>query len=385
MKLIDREVVPGTGVTIGRRVQHRRQPDGRSEARPSASYTAVYTDDDGQRRTEGLGRVTLKEARRKAVELQRRIDEGRPRQKRRAITIRELINHYLNYNENRQLTDKTRSKYRADLQRVLEYADRSTLRNAADFDEMHWHAYQAYLRSITHKQGRVFRPKTMLTNVTILKQMMRWGVRNRLLNEDPLAGVRLPRIAASRPYCPTPSEIERLIEHADEQTRTAIVLLWTTGLRIGELIELQWSDVSFDTGSNGVILVRRGGSGGSTKTGRERSVPLHRRARSVLEQLPRNAEHVLPKLRERTLLARIKRLAIVCGVSQTIVVHSFRHAFCRLCADNGVPIFTTRKWLGHSGSGTGMDMTYHYYSLSDEQSHAAMSELADRTSPVRSR
>ncbi|MEO0630786.1 MAG: tyrosine-type recombinase/integrase, partial [Planctomycetota bacterium] len=115
--------------------------------------------------------------------------------------------------------------------------------------------------------------------------------------------------------------------------------------------------------------------------GRSRVVPLHARVRQVLLQLPRNDERVLPTVRDRTLLAQLKRLARTCGLSQSIRVHSLRHYFCSMCANKGVPVFTTQKWLGHASS----DMVWHYYTLSDQQSQSAMKDLGTKTMPGRVR
>ncbi len=52
-------------------------------------------------------------------------------------------------------------------------------------------------------------------------------------------------------------------------------------------------------------------------------------------------------------------------------VHSFRHAFCSNCANNGVPERMLMGWLGHANS----EMIRHYYHLHNEESQRRMNDL----------
>jgi hypothetical protein len=76
MKLHEQEKVDGTGVTIGRRVQTRRER-GRTFERVTATFTAVYKDIDGRWRQDSLGTANRREARRLAIDIQQRLDAGK--------------------------------------------------------------------------------------------------------------------------------------------------------------------------------------------------------------------------------------------------------------------------------------------------------------------
>lgn len=374
MKLIDREVVPGTGITIGRRVQHRRLPDGTSEARPSTSYTAVYTDDDGKKRTAGLGRVTLKEARRKAVRLQQSLDDGLPRQKQRAISIRELTERFMAFNETRDLAPRTMARYRTDVDKLSLFCQEIGLTLAKRFDEVTWYRYAAWLKGRSHKQGTTYADKTRYTTLTVCKQVFNFGVRQKLLAADPMPGVHLPKARAKPQVCPTTNQVNLMLGLCDGLTHAAIAIAAYQGLRYGEIEALQWDDVRLDMGELGMLHIRRGAATGHTKTKQERFVPIHPAVRPIIESLPRTQERVLPGLKERTLLAKVKKLGEQAGVPKGLKIHSMRHHFASMCANSRIPYRLAMQWLGHSSSQI-LDLYYH---LHDEESEAAMKVLAAR-------
>jgi len=67
-------------------------------------------------------------------------------------------------------------------------------------------------------------------------------------------------------------------------------LLAFTGMRIGELQQLQWEDVDSD---HSVVHVHRGGSGGRPKDKEDRFIPIHaRKLKPLLQSLPRQCELV---------------------------------------------------------------------------------------------
>jgi len=53
-------------------------------------------------------------------------------------------------------------------------------------------------------------------------------------------------------------------------------------------------------------------------------------------------------------------------------LHSFRHFFCSMCANNNKPEQMIMQWLGHSSS----EMTRHYYHVADKTARAHMESLA---------
>jgi len=378
MKYTDREIVAGTTVSVGRRVQRRRTPEGVVE-RPAKTYSAEYLDVDGARRIESLGVTTKREARKKALEIQARLDDGAARPRRGRVSVAELIERYDAFCESKGLAPKSLAKYRAELAKIKEFCEEAGVKAADRFDERAFHRYGAWLREAKHKQGRAYAPKSVHTSLTVCKQLFNWGWRSRLLAELPIAGVKLPRGRARPQPCYTSEQVEAMIERSEGTTRAAIVILAFTGLRIGELEQLRWEDVRLDLGELGKLHIRRGGSGETTKDKEARLVPIPPRVREVLESLPRPSPLVLPELKQRTLLGQVKRLCRELGYDPRLKVHSFRHHFASMVANSSVPYRLVLEWMGHSSS----DVLDLYYHLHDSLSDAAMMELVQSAGRAR--
>jgi integrase len=151
-----------------------------------------------------------------------------------------------------------------------------------------------------------------------------------------------------------------------------IVALATTGLRIGELVDLRWSDVDL---VRGVLSVRdnrhsarhRAVGGIRTNKGRRtRRVPVHTRLRAVLEKLPRRPDGRVfggprgGRLKADTVLLVLKRdvLGPLKGRFPTpkddlgfdCRLHSFRHFFVSEAFLGGASEGEVREWVGHTES-----------------------------------
>ncbi len=371
MKFVDREVVDGTTVTIGRKVQYRKTETGREE-RVSQSYSAEFVE-AGTRRFQGLGTPNKREARRRAIEIQQRLDAGEQRTPPARATINQLIDRYEAFNSDRDLAPKTLAKYRADLDKLRRFCREAGFTRADRFDESAYARFGAWLREQTHKQGTRYSAKSNYTTLTVCKQMFKWAWRQRLAPTTSLASTRLPTAKPKPQPCFTADQVDRMLERTEGLTHATIAILAHTGLRVGELEQLHWADVHLDMGELGMIHVHRGGSARTTKDREARFVPVHPKVRPVLDALPRDGELVLPNLRARTLLARIKRLCGELGYGRSYKTHSLRHHFASTCANSSIPYRMALAWMGHSSSSI-LDLYYH---LHDAESEAAMLRMAE--------
>ena len=75
------------------------------------------------------------------------------------------------------------------------------------------------------------------------------------------------------PHYWTADQVKRLLDalasHNRHQARTAALIMWRTGLRVSEVLELEWRDLNY-SGDPAVLLVRK------SKSRRARTVRLHR-------------------------------------------------------------------------------------------------------------
>ncbi len=362
MKLIERERVDGTQVTIGQRVTYVGgvQKAGRR-------YAAEYRDADGKQVTEGLGTTNKAQARRMAIEIQQRLDSGLEKAPEATITVDDLADRYFDAVKAKDVAPKTEWKYRADLAKLKEYCTETGITLARRFSADDLYRFRQWLIK------KEYAAKTVEAVLVLTKQVFKWGWRQSVLRDYRLASVSLPKAKARPQPCFSTAQVEGLIAAADGEDKTAFAMMGYAGLRIGEVEQLQWEDVRLRGGKPVMFHIRRGGSAGTTKDKDERFVPVHPRIADLLGAAKKSSL-VFKAIRERTLLARLKDLCKACGFdkAEEFKLHSFRHHFASLCANHGVAHRKALAWLGHSSS----DMLDLYYHLHDDDSQQAMLALA---------
>ena len=363
MKLEARELIEGTRITIGKRVYYRQ-----GKRVLGKTYSAEYRDSAGQQVTESLGTRSRLEARRKAMTIFQRLEDGEERIVDTRLTIDELMAGYFQMVKARGLAPKSQHKYEADLDKLKRFCHAQRLTLANRFGREQFYAFREWLV----EQG--YADKTVYGVLTLCKQVFKWGHHEGKLREYRLGRATLAKAKAKPQPCFTTEDVELLIAQSEGVEKAAFATLAYAGLRIGELEQLQWIDVQLDRGELGMLHIRRGGSSGTTKTKDHRFVPIHPRVRPLLDRLSPKSGLVFPGVRERELLKRLKRLCHEIGLPNPTQykLHSFRHHFASLCANHNVAYRKALTWLGHSSSEI-LDLYYH---LHDADSQAAMQALA---------
>lgn len=199
-----------------------------------------------------------------------------------------------------------------------------------------------------------------------------WGY----LEHNPASGVRLPHKHPIKPKVTLqPPEIRAILNRLTEPHRTMVMVIAVTGMRVSELLGLQWPDVDFD---RRLIHVRRTyyrGSFGPPKTrGSERVIPIsdglllalqrHRRyvRKSVLALVFPNADG--KPCEAANLLRRLLHPALAqCGLPKT-GWRVFRRSVATALSEMREPVRTTQQVLGHSSPHT----TLAFYTQSVEES-----------------
>jgi integrase len=184
--------------------------------------------------------------------------------------------------------------------------------------------------------------------------------------------------------CPPPTtdylsfdESELLLSHADGINREMILTALKTGMRLGELIGLQWSSVDLH---NKLIIVRHSWSHyakalGSPKSNRERHIDMtsdlyemffKRRKDTGFVFLGADGEHFNQHRMNR-------RLTNVCKDAglRHIGWHTLRHTFASHLIMRGAPVPAVQKLLGHSA----LEMTMRYAHLAPSTMRTAIDLL----------
>lgn len=195
--------------------------------------------------------------------------------------------------------------------------------------------------------------------LTTLRRFYRFLEREETLpNGNPTAHLLLPKIGRSLPHAPSRPQVEAVLEKPNSRTplgvrdHAMLELLYATGLRVSELVNLEVKQVNLEAG----FLRVRG------KGGRERVVPLGAQAREKVQTYLQTSRPVLLKGRSSPylFLARstkpmtrqafwhlLKSYALQSTEGGHIYPHAFRHAFATHLLDGGADLRAVQVMLGH--------------------------------------
>jgi integrase/recombinase XerD len=256
----------------------------------------------------------------------------------------------------RGLSANTLGAYRADLialQRWLIQRDKS-LMYAARADLLAFIAWRA-------KEGA--KPRSTARQLSSFRRFYRFLLREGTIAEDPTLKIDMPKIGRALPQSLTESEVESLLGAPDvsdpigHRDRTMLEVLYATGLRVSELINLRQGQINLN---QGVLRVRGKGD-------RERLIPLGDEAQRWLREfvagprveilLERQTEYLFPTRRGDRMTRQafwhiIKRYAKKADILGKLSPHTLRHAFATHLLNNGADLRVVQMLLGHSDLST---------------------------------
>lgn len=149
----------------------------------------------------------------------------------------------------RHLSANTVAAYRQDLAELIAYFGSV---ESKDVDGRALVAYASHLSG-----SRNLAPATVKRRLACTRGLFRWLTRKRAIPADPFAGVEIRIHVPDRlPRCLTSSEMARLVvasEVATAPTRLAAILMFATGMRVGELVAVRLADVDLDHGTIRIV------------------------------------------------------------------------------------------------------------------------------------
>jgi integrase len=96
------------------------------------------------------------------------------------------------------------------------------------------------------KSASGLKPKSLLNVYVLLQKMLNLAVSLDLLNSNPVQRVPKPKVERIEKPSLSPSQVRSIAEQMPEALKALVVLLYLTGVRIGEALALKWSDVDFE-------------------------------------------------------------------------------------------------------------------------------------------
>ena len=206
--------------------------------------------------------------------------------------------------------------------------------------------------------------KTINNHLTVLGKMLAVAIAwERLTTAPPIKWLKPPPPEFD---FLTYDETSRLIEAAEGEWRTMITVAVRTGLRLGELLALSWTDVDLEAGR---LFVRRAvarGIVGTPKNGRSREVALSQQATAALQAHPRRSLLVFSDAEGKMLTKGATKAPLANALKRAklrhIGWHALRHTFASHLVMRGAPIKAVQELLGHST----IEMTMRYSHMSPD-------------------
>lgn len=271
--------------------------------------------------------------------------------------MKKTIEKYVRYLKfERNYSQNTVEAYRHDLQYLIDYC----LRENKKAVDLQLEDLQQFVLSI-HETG--VGAATQARILSGVRSFYRYLVLDGYIENDPSELLESPQQGEHLPEVLTIEEIDALEASIDlskpegQRNKAIIEVLFSCGLRVSELVNLQLSNIFFDE-----KFVRVLGKGN-----KERLVPISGKAIHELELwfLDRNQLDIKPgeqdyvflnrrgsHLTRTMILIMIKRQAVEAGIKKTISPHTLRHSFATELLKGGADLRVIQAMLGHESIGT---------------------------------
>ena len=219
------------------------------------------------------------------------------------------------------------------------------------------------VRDFVIEAQRRFGRRTLHNHVSGLRAFYRYWMRNGKLERNPFLGVPLPKLDKPLPKFLTETQMTTLLAGPEKlraqgtisdftalRDRLALEILYGGGLRVSELVGLNYSMVDFDQGSVRVLGKGR----------KERICPLGRTAMTVLQrfrdQSGRATGLTAPvlvseqgrRLTPAMVQQMVKRYLALADLPMDITPHKLRHSYATHLLNAGADLRTVQELLGHA-------------------------------------
>lgn len=258
----------------------------------------------------------------------------------------------------RGLSKNTVDSYQLDLNQFIEYLDKEKITDWPE-DPLIIDSYLAKQRDEGKKTSTISR------GITTLRRFYRYLLRQHILVVDPLIQIDTPKQEKRLPLALSQKEVEQLLAQPDIKTTTGLrdraiwELLYATGMRVSELINLKEADLHTD-----LKIIRVLGKGS-----KERLVPVTDFALNWLDKYLKNVRDpaLLKKgvacdflflnnragqLTRQAVWQSIKKYSKLAKIDKDITPHTLRHTFATHLLENGADLRVVQEILGHSDIST---------------------------------
>ncbi len=257
----------------------------------------------------------------------------------------------------RGLAQNTLDAYRRDLELYARYLHEHGIEGPLEVTEEDVEAFVAWVREQTTAKGQPYAAASVARTVVAVRGLHRFLAREGLAADDVAADVGTPATLRALPKAISVEQVERLLdavvgdEPRDVRDRAILELLYSSGLRISELVGLDLDDI--DRMERLVTVTGKGS--------RTRVVPFGAAAAAALEKwLVQGRAAMRPTTAAAFVNVRGKRLtrqgvwkivkarSAAARLEAAVTPHTLRHSFATHLLDGGADVRAVQELLGHA-------------------------------------
>ncbi len=254
----------------------------------------------------------------------------------------------------RRLSPLTCKNYRRDLENLAAWCEASGIGEWGDLDSEHVRAYSASC----FRKG--LSARSLQRRLSASRTFFRYLIREKEVSRNPVSSVSAPKGKKRLPGNLDADRMARLLDIQGDgalvdRDRAILELLYSSGLRLAELVDLNLGDVDMHDAT-----VRVTGKGN-----KDRIVPVGRHALKALRQwgitrgdLANADETALfvsnrgTRISSRSVQARVKHWAKQQGLDTNVYPHLFRHSFATHVLESSHDLRGVQELLGHANIST---------------------------------
>ncbi|MYY70806.1 site-specific tyrosine recombinase XerD [Lactobacillus salivarius] len=295
------------------------------------------------------------------------------------MAINNILMDYLHYLKvERGLSENTINSYGIDLKLFLEYLRENEI---PSFKQVNKEVIVNYMQSEKNNNKA---NSSILRSVSSLRKFFQYLAQEKIIEKDPMLLIDTPKKKQHLPQVLTKEEVEKLLRSPNTgqvlglRDRAMLELMYATGLRISEIINLKLEDLHLTMGTLQTL----------GKGYKERIVPVGDEA---IKWVNRYLEEARPKLLKqkrsnylflnfhgnnltrqgvwKNLKAEVRKA----GIQKNITPHTLRHSFATHILENGADLRIVQELLGHADIST----TQIYTHLSNKQ----LADIYNRAHP----
>jgi len=257
----------------------------------------------------------------------------------------------------RNYSSHTLDAYTLDLHQLLSFLKEKNI-DHLNIDRLKARSFLLFLEE--HHASR----KSIARKISCFRSFYKFLVKRKYIKKNPWDAVSIPKIQRKLPNFLYTEEMAAMLDCPDEKTpaglrdRAILEMLYASGMRVSELVQLNLSDI--DAG-DGEILVHGKGS-------KERVVLIGSHAISALKDYMRLGRSKLTgkkaqnramflnrfgtRLTQRSIEREIQNYAKKAGIDKKVTPHTLRHSFATHLLENGADLRTVQELLGHASLST---------------------------------